>query len=56
MDEDILTGGLLDFGSSDWRTDLVRNKFTGLAGGGFRPRGRFDPALPVTYRPCASTA
>lgn len=41
MDEDILTNALLDFGRSGWTSDVVRNKFVGLADGGFRPKGRF---------------
>lgn len=41
MDEDILVHGLLDFGRTGWRSSMVRTKFTGLAGGGFRPKGRF---------------
>lgn len=41
MDEDILTSALLDFGRSGWSSDVVRNKFVGLADGGFRPKGRF---------------
>lgn len=41
MDEDIITKALLDFGRSGWSSDIVRNKFVGLANGGFRPKGRF---------------
>jgi hypothetical protein len=41
MDEDILVHSLLDFGRSGWSSGQVRAKFPGLAGGGFRPRGRF---------------
>jgi hypothetical protein len=41
MDEEILVHGLLDFGACGWRTNVVRTKFVGLTGGGFRPRGRF---------------
>jgi hypothetical protein len=41
MDEDLLTDGLMDFGSSGWRSRSVRQKFGGLISGGFRPKGRF---------------
>ena len=41
MDEDILVRGLMDFGSSGWRRGMVRRKFPGLIGSGFRPKGTF---------------
>jgi hypothetical protein len=41
MDEDVLVRGLMDFGSSGWRTSMVRRKFSGLMSSGFRPKGRF---------------
>jgi len=30
MDEDMLVRGLMDFGSSGWRTGLARRSFVGL--------------------------
>ncbi|MFC1419472.1 ATP-binding protein [Streptacidiphilus cavernicola] len=41
MDEDLLVHSLLDFGRSGWSSNRVRKSFPGLAGGGFKPRGRF---------------
>ncbi|MFD5475332.1 ATP-binding protein [Streptomyces sp. NPDC127105] len=41
MDEETLVHGLLDFGTSGWSSTRVRNRLPGLAGGGFRPSGRF---------------
>jgi hypothetical protein len=41
MDEEILTGALLDFGCTGWTADSVRKKFVGLTGAGFQPKGRF---------------
>jgi hypothetical protein len=41
MDEETLVHGLLDFGTSGWSSPRVRNRLPGLAGGGFKPRGRF---------------
>lgn len=41
MDEDVLVGGLMDFGRSGWRSRMVRTKFAGLISSGFRPKGRF---------------
>jgi HSP90 family molecular chaperone len=41
MDEEILVRGLMDFGSSGWRSGMVRRKFPGLVGRGFRPKGHF---------------
>lgn len=41
MDEDLLVHGLLDFGRSGWSTEQAQQKFPGLAGSSFRPRGRF---------------
>lgn len=39
MDEAILKDGLLDFGRSGWRTDVVQAAFPGLMSDGFRPAG-----------------
>jgi hypothetical protein len=41
MDEEMLIDGLLDFGSSGWRSSAVRAKLVGLSAGGFQPKGRF---------------
>jgi len=41
MDEDTIVHSLLDFGRSGWSSNRIRIKFPGLAGSGFRPRGRF---------------
>ncbi|HEX6754854.1 MAG TPA: ATP-binding protein [Mycobacteriales bacterium] len=41
MDEEVLVRGLMDFGSSGWRSGMVRRKFPGLMSSGFRPRGHF---------------
>ncbi|MEU9912271.1 ATP-binding protein [Streptomyces sp. NPDC051001] len=41
MDEETLTHGLLDFGTSGWSSPTVRNLLPGLADGGFAPSGRF---------------
>jgi hypothetical protein len=37
----VITGPLLDFGSSFWASDLVRNEFPGLLSGGYKPVGKF---------------
>ncbi|MEV5991376.1 ATP-binding protein [Streptomyces sp. NPDC052115] len=41
MDEETLIHGLLDFGKSGWSSPSLRNRLPGLAGGGFKPSGRF---------------
>ncbi|MGV9391727.1 HD domain-containing protein [Streptomyces olivaceus] len=41
MDEETLIHGLLDFGNSGWSSPGLRNRLPGLAGGGFKPSGRF---------------
>lgn len=41
MDEESLVHGLLDFGNSGWSSPGLRNRLPGLAGGGFKPSGRF---------------
>lgn len=41
MDEEALVHGLLDFGNSGWSSPSLRNRLPGLAGGGFKPSGRF---------------
>jgi hypothetical protein len=41
MSERVLTGPLLDFGTSFWISDLVRKEFPGLKSSKFRPVGRF---------------
>ncbi|MFE6889239.1 ATP-binding protein [Streptomyces sp. NPDC057694] len=41
MDEETLIHGLLDFGNSGWSSPSLRNRLPGLAGGGFKPSGRF---------------
>lgn len=41
MDESIIVNSLLDFGSSGWSSNQTRMTFPGLAGSGFKPRGRF---------------
>ncbi|MFG2465206.1 ATP-binding protein [Streptomyces canus] len=41
MDEETLIHGLLDFGNSGWSSPDLRNRLPGLAGGGFKPSGRF---------------
>lgn len=41
MDEERLTGALLDFGSSFWSTGAVAREFPGLLSRGFRATGRY---------------
>lgn len=41
MSSQVMTGPLLDFGSSYWGTQLMREESPGLAGSTFRPTGRF---------------
>jgi Histidine kinase-, DNA gyrase B-, and HSP90-like ATPase len=41
MSRDVLTGPLLDFGSSFWSSPLVAREFPGLLSSGFRAVGRF---------------
>jgi len=41
MSEELLTGPLLDFGTTYWSTSLARVEHPGLLSGGFRPTGRF---------------
>jgi hypothetical protein len=41
MSRDVLTGTLLDFGTSYWGSDLMRSESVGLAASGYQPVGRF---------------
>jgi hypothetical protein len=41
MSEQVLTGPLLDFGTSFWQSSLAMEEFPGLAASGMRPIGRF---------------
>lgn len=41
MSQRVLTGPLLDFGSSFWRSDLVNEEFPGLRSSGFGSVGRY---------------
>jgi Histidine kinase-, DNA gyrase B-, and HSP90-like ATPase len=41
MSEQVLTGPLLDFGTSFWRSSLAMEEFPGLAASGMEPIGRF---------------
>lgn len=41
MSERVLTGPLLDFGTSFWTTNLVQSEFPGLRSSKFKPIGRF---------------
>lgn len=41
MSEDVLTGALIDFGTSFWKTSLIRSEFPGLVSKGLAPIGRF---------------
>ncbi len=41
MSERVLTGPLLDFGTSFWASSLVQNEFPGLRSSGFKPIGQF---------------
>lgn len=41
MSEEVLSGPLLDFGKSYWRSELAREEFPGLLAKGFRPTGRY---------------
>jgi hypothetical protein len=41
MSEQVLTGPLLDFGTSFWQSSLAMEEFPGLAAAGMRPIGRF---------------
>lgn len=41
MSERILTGSLLDFGTSFWTSSLVQSEFPGLRSSKFRPIGKF---------------
>lgn len=41
MSQRVLTGPLLDFGSSFWASSLVRSEFPGLANSSFKSVGRF---------------
>jgi hypothetical protein len=41
MSEQVLTGPLLDFGTSFWQSALAMEEFPGLAAAGMRPIGRF---------------
>jgi len=41
MSQRVLTGPLLDFGNSFWRSNLVKSEFPGLRSSRFRPIGRF---------------
>lgn len=41
MSHRVMTGSLLDFGTSFWASDLVRNEFPGLLSEGYKPVGKF---------------
>jgi histidine kinase/DNA gyrase B/HSP90-like ATPase len=41
MSEQVLTGPLLDFGTSFWESSLAMEEFPGLAAAGMKPIGRF---------------
>ncbi len=41
MSHRVITGPLLDFGSSFWASDLVKNEFPGLISSGYKPIGKF---------------
>ena len=41
MSNRVITGPLLDFGSSFWASDLARKEFPGLASSGYKPIGKF---------------
>jgi len=41
MSERVLTGPLLDFGTSFWSSDLVKSEFPGLRSSSFKPIGKF---------------
>ena len=41
MSERVLTGPLLDFGTSFWSSSLVKSEFPGLRSSSFRSIGRF---------------
>jgi hypothetical protein len=41
MSEAVLTGPLLDFGTSYWRSELARREFPGLLARGFQPTGKY---------------
>lgn len=41
MSETVLTGPLLDFGTSFWNTSLMQEQLPGLASRGFQPTGRY---------------
>jgi hypothetical protein len=41
MSERVLTGPLLDFGTSFWSTSLLQEEFPGLRSSGFKPVGKF---------------
>jgi hypothetical protein len=41
MSEQVLTGPLLDFGTSFWRSPMAMEEFPGLMAAGMRPIGRF---------------
>jgi hypothetical protein len=41
MSERVLTGPLLDFGTSFWTSNLIRSEFPGLRSSSFKPIGKF---------------
>ncbi len=41
MSEDVLTGPLLDFGTSFWGSELARRELPGLLSRGFQPSGKY---------------
>jgi hypothetical protein len=41
MSDAVLTGPLLDFGGSYWKSSLAREEFPGLISKGFQPEGRY---------------
>lgn len=41
MSREVLTGPLLDFGKSFWKSSLIHTEFPGLRSSAFRPIGRF---------------
>jgi hypothetical protein len=49
MSQAVLTGPLLDFGTSYWGSDLMRRELVGLASSRFEPVGRFGVGFYATF-------
>jgi hypothetical protein len=56
MSERVMTGPLLDFGSSFWASDLARSEFPGLLSSGYRSVGQFGIGFYSIFMVAASVS